>query len=317
MWLKNNFLNKKQNKKEKKVLPLRFKNEVIMSDYSNAGYKEGFVSVIVNILLFGLKIWAGIVSGSIALIADAWHTLSDSLTSIIVIVTTKLSSRKPDKKHPFGHGRWEQIAAIFMAFLLALIGYEFIKDAIECVENQTVVEFGTLAVVVTVLSIVTKFCLTYYAFYLGNKTKNTSIKADAWHHGSDALSSVVVLIGIFIAKYFWWIDSALGIIISLFLFYGAAMIIKEAITKLLGEEPSDDLIKEINNIINKIYGNDLKLHHFHIHNYIQHQELTFHIRLDKNMTIESGHKIASKIEDEIIKQTGIVTTIHVEPLFYE
>ena len=81
-----------------------------------AGYTEGIVSVIANMVLFALKLWAGIVSGSIALVADAWHTLSDSVSSLMVIVGVKLSSRKPNQKHPFGHGRWEQIAAIFIAF---------------------------------------------------------------------------------------------------------------------------------------------------------------------------------------------------------
>ena len=85
-------------------------------DKNKAGYLEGFISILVNLGLFGLKFWAGIVSGSIALIADAWHTLSDSVSSVIVILGVKLSSRKPDKEHPFGHGRWEQIAAILLGF---------------------------------------------------------------------------------------------------------------------------------------------------------------------------------------------------------
>lgn len=87
---------------------------------NKAGYIEGLVSILVNTGLFGLKLWAGIVSGSIALTADAWHTLSDSFSSIIVIFGIKLSSKKPDKKHPFGHGRWEQIAAIFYWFLIGI-----------------------------------------------------------------------------------------------------------------------------------------------------------------------------------------------------
>lgn len=90
---------------------------------TRAGYLEGIVSVIVNSILFALKFWAGVVTGSIALTADAWHTLSDSLSSIVVIVAVKLSSKKPDAKHPFGHGRWEQVAALFIAFLLGVIAF--------------------------------------------------------------------------------------------------------------------------------------------------------------------------------------------------
>ena len=89
------------------------------------GYREGVVSVVLNFLLFVLKYYAGIVSASVALTADAWHTLSDSLTSVVVIVSIRLSSRKPDKAHPFGHGRWEQISALIIAMLLVLAGAEF------------------------------------------------------------------------------------------------------------------------------------------------------------------------------------------------
>jgi cation diffusion facilitator family transporter len=152
------------------------------------------VSIIINSILFILKYWAGIVSGSIALTADAWHTLSDSLSSIVVVVGVKLSSKKPDKDHPFGHGRWEQISALLIAFILGLIAYDFVQSSILQLINRESTTFGTLAIVVTIISIVVKEALAQYAFYIAKKTDNVSVKADAWHHRSDALSSVVVLI---------------------------------------------------------------------------------------------------------------------------
>jgi len=112
-------------------------------DNTKAGYLEGIISVIVNSVLFILKFWAGIVTGSIALTADAWHTLSDSLSSIIVIIAVKLSSKKPDNEHPFGHGRWEQIAAIFIAFLLGIIGFDFLKDSVYLQEKAFELEQET------------------------------------------------------------------------------------------------------------------------------------------------------------------------------
>jgi cation diffusion facilitator family transporter len=87
------------------------------------GYQEGIISIIANLVLFGVKYWAGIVTGSLALMADAWHTLSDSASSVIVVGSVKLASRKPDDRHPFGHGRYQQIASIFIAFLLGIIAY--------------------------------------------------------------------------------------------------------------------------------------------------------------------------------------------------
>ncbi len=282
-------------------------------DKNKAGYIEGAVSIIVNTGLFALKLWAGIISGSIALTADAWHTLSDSLSSIIVIIGVKLSSQKPDKDHPFGHGRWEQIAAIFIGVLLALIAYDFLKDSIIEFKTKESANFGMIAITVTITSIIIKEALAQYAFYIGKKTNNLSVKADGWHHRTDALSSIVVLIGIFFTNRFWWIDSILGIIIALMLFYASYEIIKDAINKLLGEEPSDELVVKVKQLVESIYSQDLFPHHFHIHNYVSNQELTFHIKVDSKMDVLSAHSIATNIEKKIKQELNIIATIHIEP----
>jgi cation diffusion facilitator family transporter len=281
-----------------------------------AGYVEGVVSIIINAALFIIKLWAGIVTKSIALTADAYHTLSDSLSSIVVVIGVKLSSKKPDKEHPFGHGRWEQIAALIIAFILAVIAWGFMRDSFIKFNEKIATHFGTLAIVVTIISIVVKEALAQYAFYIGRKTDNVTVKADGWHHRSDSLSSVVVLIGILFAKKFWWIDSVLGAIISLMLFYATYKIAKEAINKLLGEKPSPELINKIKLLIENKYSGNVYPHHFHIHNYINHQELTFHIKLNNQMTLESGHHIATDIEQEISEKLGIIATIHIEPINY-
>lgn len=277
------------------------------------GYQEGIISIILNILLFILKYWAGIVSGSIALIADAWHTLSDSLSSVFVIAGIKLASQKADKKHPFGHGRWEQITSFFIGFLLAIIAYNFMRESIIRINLHQAAHFGTIAVVVTIVSIVIKEGLAQYAFRIGKITGNTSVKADGWHHRTDALSSVIVLAGILLKNYFWWIDSVLGILVSLMLFYAVYEIIKESINKLLGEKPSDELISRILTVIDASPYHDLNPHHFHIHHYGSHKELTFHIRFDNNVDIRSAHKIATEIENEIRNKFNIESTIHIEP----
>jgi cation diffusion facilitator family transporter len=282
-------------------------------DKKKAGYVEGTVSIIINFLLFILKMWVSIITGSIALAADAWHTLSDSLSSVAVIIAAKLASKKADKEHPFGHGRWEQIASFFIAAVLAIIAYDFLKDSIKNFWNKERVEYGIAAIIVTAVSIIVKELLAQYAFYLGRKTDNSSVKADGWHHRSDALSSVVVLAGILFAKQFWWIDSVLGIIIAVMLFFAAYEILKESINKILGEEPKKDLIDKITKEIKSIYYDDLKIHHLHIHNYVSHKEITFHIRLNKDLTIEKGHKIASDIEEVILDKFGMTATVHVEP----
>jgi divalent metal cation (Fe/Co/Zn/Cd) transporter len=123
-----------------------------------------------------------------------------------------------------------------------------------------------------------------------------------------------VLIGILFAKQFWWIDSVLGIIIALMLFYATFVIMKEAIDKILGEEPDQNLLDKLTNEIKNIYNDDLQVHHLHIHNYISHKELTLHIRLNKDLTIEKGHIIATDIEKVILEKLNMTATIHVEPV---
>lgn len=286
---------------------------VSTSEKTKLGYGAGAISLIVNLILFAFKYWAGIVSGSVALIADAWHTLSDSLTSLIVIISVKISSKKADKKHPYGYGRVEQIAAIFIAVILAIVAYEFAKESIDKLILKESANFGTLAIIVTAASILVKEGLAQYTLYIARKTENTSIKADAWHHRSDALSSVIVLAGIFLKDYFWWIDGALGLTISALLFYAVFTIMREAINKLLGEEAEEELIKKIKAITCKTAEFNVEAHHFHIHNYGNHKELSFHIVLDGKMNLQTAHKLVDKIEQNIREELSIEATIHTEP----
>jgi len=231
---------------------------------------EGWLSIFFNVVLFGLKYWAGIVTGSIALMADAWHTLSDSVS---------------------------------------------IQESIDKLKNHEKVLFGTVAIVVTIISIVTKEGLAQFAFWAWKKTNSTILKADAWHHRSDAISSAIILVGIFSGKYFWWIDGVLGILVALLIIYASYEIFREAVNPLLGEEPDADMIDKIHNICVKITStNDIITHHFHVHKYGHHTELTFHVKFPGNMALKEVHDIASKIEDTIKTELNMEATIHMEPI---
>ena len=285
-------------------------------DKIKSGITEGLVSIIINAALFCVKIWAGMITGSIALIADAWHTLSDSISSVFVVITVKLSSKEADEEHPFGHGRWEQIGSLSIAVVLGIIAYDFGKQSVEQFMKREKVEYGIIAIAVTIVSIVIKEAMAQYAFYVARKTGNDAIKADGWHHRTDSFSSVIVLIGILFAGQFWWIDSVLGMIIALTIAYATFDILKSSINKILGETPGAEFVDAVTKEIIGYYDEDLQLHHLHIHNYVSHKELTMHIRINKDITIEHGHEIASSIEKLIGEKFGMVTTIHVEPILY-
>ncbi|MFO8087669.1 MAG: cation diffusion facilitator family transporter [Bacteroidales bacterium] len=278
-----------------------------------AGYLEGIISIIGNIVLFGLKYWAGIVSGSVALLADAWHTLTDSVSSVIVIVGMKLSGKKADHEHPYGHGRWEQVASVFIAALLAVIAFNIIHDSIVQFKDEEAASFGTLAIIVTIVSIVGKEGMAQYAFHLGKKSGNTAVKADGWHHRSDALSSVLVLAGIFLNNYFWWIDSVLGFLISLLLLHAVYKILKESVNAMIGQRPSEHIIEAIRTLIEENEQRDLLPHHFLLHEYGSHRELTFHIKVKGDCTINDAHEVATRVEKRIKEELDISTTIHLEP----
>lgn len=279
-------------------------------------YAQGWISIAVNGLLFIIKYWAGLATGSLALMADAWHTLSDSFSSIIVLIGAKISNLPPDKEHPFGHGRAELIAAIIIGVILGLIGFEFASESISRLVNHESVEYGNFAIWVTAISVVVKESLAQFSFWASRKTGNISLKADGWHHRSDAISSLIILVGIFVGSYFWWIDGILGLTVSLLIFYAAYMIIKEGTYPLLGEKPDSDLLNELKKVAKEASGIETHLHHVHLHRYGQHIELTMHIRLPNHITLEEAHKITDSIEDALIKKLNIIATIHMEPLLF-
>lgn len=276
------------------------------------GMQEGMVTGLGNIVLFVIKLWAGIVSGSVALIADAWHTLTDSVSSLIVIVGMKVASKPPDKEHPFGHGRAEFISSLIIGILLIIIGVHFISVSIEKLQNREEASFGLIAIVVTIISMIMKEAMAQYAFWVSRKINAESIKADGWHHRSDAISSAVILVGIFLEQFAWWIDAALGILVSIIIFYSAWIILKNTINTLLGQKPEQETIDKIKIIVSDIYPIDLRPHHFHIHNYGFHNEMTFHIVLPKEMKLSNATQITRQIFEEIKQQMNILATIHID-----
>ena len=300
---------------KKRKMKINSKKQISKKYKIFIGYLEGTISIILNTLLFGLKYWVGIKTFSIAIIADAWHTLSDSLTSLVVIIGFKVSSKPADKKHPYGHGRAEIISSVIIGTLLAVVGVNFLIASIQKFINHQSASYGNLAVIVFIISVIVKEGLAQFSMRAGKKINSQSLIADGWHHRSDALVSLMVLVGIFIGEYFWWVDSIMGIIVSLVIFYTTYIILKESISILIGEEPSEDLEVEIRKIVANSVSHDVKLHHLHSHKYGDNRELTFHIRLPVDMKLEDAHRITEKLEKKIKEEMNIETTIHAEPTY--
>ena len=276
--------------------------------------KEGRLSLVGNILLFGIKLWAGIVSASSALIADAWHTLSDSLSSLIIIIAAKVSGKKADEEHPFGHGRAELIAALIVGILLVLIAVDFFIECVHRLSDHTEAKYGLIALVVTVFSVVIKEAMAQYAFYAYRKCQSLSLKADGWHHRSDAISSLVILVGIFVGKFVWWADGALTLNVALMIAWTAYYIIRDGIRPLLGEAPDEELLNYLRSTCDDVLKEKSDVHHVHLHRYGNHQEVTFHVSFPSEISLEKAHQLVTLIENRLRDERRIEATIHPEPL---
>ena len=225
----------------------------------------------------------------------------------------KVSSKGKNESRPFGYGRAELIASLIVGILLAIVSFEFLKDSIlKLIDNESA-NYGTIAIVVTALSIVVKEAMAQYSFHIGKITSSRALKADGWHHRSDAISSAVILVGIFVGKYYWWIDGVLGIIVSILLFYTSFEILKESISPLIGEDSDDELIEKLTCYANDCYGKDMNIHHVHTHAYGDHIEVTFHMVFPKDITLQDAHDDATMLEHRIYNDLGIHATIHMEP----
>jgi len=196
---------------------------------------EGFVSLFVNLFIFLIKIVAGLLIHSIALISDAFHSLSDSLSSIVIVIGSFLSSKPADKEHPFGHARSENITALIVSIMLFIISFEFIKDSIFRLLNPQKVEFSIPVIILIVATILIKDLLAKYAFILAGKVGSIALESDGFHHKSDVYATSLVIVSLIASKFeFYLIDAIIGFIISLYIGVIAFRLAKKSIDPILG-----------------------------------------------------------------------------------
>ncbi len=279
----------------------------------NLGFREGVISSVLNTVLFGLKFWVGTAVGSVAMIADAWHTLSDTLTSLVVILGFWISSKPGDEEHPFGHGRAELIASVIIGTLLGVVGVNFLKESWNQLRDHQAVEYSMISIIVFSISVIAKEALARYSIWAGKKVKAQSLLADGWHHRSDALASALIIVGAILGNRLWWIDGVLGIGVSLLILYAAAEVMRAAVNTLMGEKPDAELTEKVRTIVDEALPGTSKLHHIHLHTYGDQREMTLHIRLPPKMNLEDAHAITFGIEKRIREELNIETTIHPEP----
>lgn len=279
---------------------------------------EGHIAIWGNVALAAFKFFVGFSTGSLAVLADAWHTLSDSLSSIVLLIGLKISEKPADAEHPFGHGRAELIASVVIGMMLAAVGFEFARGGVEKIIERQAAEFGALGYAAMIVTVVVKETMAQYAFWIARRTGLSSLRADGYHHRSDSLSSLIVLAGMVASNVFgeklWWMDGALGAFVGLMLLRVAWTVLRDAGNKLLGEAVPAETEEKIREIALRVSGSDeLDVHHFHLHSYGEHREITFHIRLAPETTLLDAHRLGTEIERAVARELGIDATIHIEP----
>lgn len=272
-----------------------------------------YVSLALNVILFVIKFWVGRSVGSVAMQADAWHTLSDSLTSVVALLGFFIASRPADREHPFGHGRAEPIAALIIGILLAVVAFTFLQESLLRLQDTTATRYSRFSILVFAASILVKEGMAQYSLWVGKKIDSAALRADGWHHRSDALSTVLIVVGALVGQHYWWMDGVLGVLVSLFIFYAAYGILRGVSDLLLGEPPDATLEARVRAIVNRVAPQTDHVHHLHLHRYGDHVELTLHLRLPPRMRLQEVHAIAHRVETALREEMGVEATVHVDP----
>ena len=285
-------------------------------------YKVTMVGGVVNVVLLLFKFVAGIVGHSSAMVADAVHSLSDFVTDIIVLVFVRISGKPKDKDHDYGHGKYETLAMtiIGVALLIVAVGIEYsgLSKIIVWAQGGELVAPGMLALWAALLSIVLKEAVFRYSMIEARKLNSQAVEANAWHHRSDALSSVGTTIGIggaiFLGRRWTVLDPVASIIVGLFVMKVSIDLLRNGIGDLMEQSLPDDVEDEILQLAASVPG-VVEPHELRTRRIGNHYAIELHILMDGNITLCEAHDKASEVEDVLREHYGQDThiAVHVEP----
>lgn len=283
------------------------------------GNLSSIVGISVNILLALIKLLLGTVTLSTAVIADALNNLSDAGSSIIMLISFKLSVKPPDRDHPFGHARIEYVASMVVSFLILLVGFETLTDACSALfgfSESKPSNFSLISILILATSILFKLWLSVFYRKIGNKINSSVIKASSVDALTDCISTVAVLISAVIVRYteLQFVDSVTGIIVSCMIMVAGIKILNETKNSLLGEAPLDSKVADIKKIV-EAYPEIIGVHDLLLHNYGPNRYFaSFHAEVDGTKDIFMLHDMIDNVEKRIYGELGILCTIHLDPI---
>ena len=279
------------------------------------GRLSGVVGIVCNLLLFGGKLLAGILSGAVSIIADAMNNLSDAVSSIVTLIGFKLAERPADDDHPYGHARYEYLSGLAVAALILVIGFDLAKTSIGKIFNPTAVTVTLPTVIILVCSILVKLWLSVFNRHLGKHIGSQALLAVSMDSRNDVISTAAVLIaGIVERITTWQIDGYIGLLVALFIMYSGISMAKETISPLLGESASPELRKLIIDTVledPRILG----YHDLMVHDYGPGQRFaSLHVEMDRREDPILCHEIMDDLERRCLKQHKVHLVIHYDPV---
>ena len=288
------------------------KNPKVRDDY---GKFAGIVGIISNAILCVMKILIGLVSGSIAIVADGINNLADGASSIITFIGFKLASMPEDEEHPYGHARIEYLAGMAVSVMILMVGFELGKSSVDKIFNPTPLEFSWTVVIVLLVAIAIKVWQAVFNISTGKKINSLALIATGTDSRNDVISTIVVLAGVLIGHFFnVQIDGILGLAVAAFIFWSGITLIKETISPLLGEAPDDEIVQQIHEMALK-YDGVLGIHDLVVHNYGPGKVFaSIHIEVDAAVDVMDSHDMVDLIEKDIASSLNIVITAHMDPI---
>lgn len=291
---------------------LNIKDPKVRNSYSRLA---GAVGIISNIILCTVKIAAGLIFNSIAILADGINNLADASSSVILLIGIRMASKPADETHPYGHARIEYLTGLVISFLIIILGIQLLFSSADKIRNPEPLEFSFVVIALLLIAILIKIWQALFNYKIGETINSSAIKATGTDGRNDVISTSAVLISIIAGKLTGLhLDGYTGALVALFIIYSGIQLIKETSTPLLGEAPDPELVAEIENRI-IAYDGVLGIHDLIVHNYGPGRIFaSVHVEVDANGDLIASHDVIDNIERTISEDLKIELVAHMDPL---
>ena len=279
------------------------------------GRLAGIVGILCNAILCVLKLIAGILAGSVAMIADAFNNLSDAGSSVVTLIGFKLAGAPPDKDHPFGHGRMEYLSAMGVAVLIILAGFELAGSALDKILHPTEATFSLISTVILAVSIGIKLWMALFSGRIGRLIHSDALAAAGTDSRNDVLCTAVVLISSVVGYFTSWSpDGWVGMAVALFVIWSGFTVIRDTVSPLLGQAPNPQLVEDIQKTVLS-YEGVVGIHDLIIHDYGPGRIIvSLHAEVPEDQPINKSHDVIDNIEMELLEKFNILSCIHMDPV---